>query len=454
MLLGDRSIDVPAWLRAGPRRDPARDPSCGPADLAEHLDPQSRLVLCRRLVREGLLEIRGVTQPDLGAGFRCAGASLLRDEPIAGTASNVRAFLLVEHTGAWGVNALRDARLPVRARQPPAAVLACRRGAGRCWPGVPTAPATDDVRVFAAYADPVAPWLESAAFTDIHEVLDLDLAALGRGRSLGLEPTDGSLFCVCTHGRHDACCAERGRPVAAALEAAHPEETWEVSHIGGDRFAANMVVLPHGLYYGRLDAAAALGVAGTHLAGGLDLDHLRGRSGLRMPVQAAEIALRRQLEETRNDAVRFLGASARTTTSRPPGSTSPARRTPSGSAPVAATTQRLTCQATRDNPVPIHDLLDVIDVLRRYRADGDHRRRALAHADRYSGFGRTSFVGGDDDDRRRCGERRRCRPGPRWPALPCRASRCCASGTGSTPTCTRSTATSSPSGCSPAAGRW
>ena len=298
-----------------------------------------------------------MNQPDLGAGFRCSGASVLRDEPIAGTASNVRAFLLVEHTGAWGLNALRDARLPyglgnhllLTSHAAGVRVLLARR---------PDRSGTDDVRVFAAYADPAAPWMESAAFTDIHEVLDLDLAALGRGESLGLEPTDGSLFCVCTHGRHDACCAERGRPVAAALEAAHPEETWEVSHIGGDRFAANLVVLPHGLYYGRLDAAAALGVAGTHLAGGLDLDHLRGRSGLNMRVQAAEIALRRRLDETRNDAVRFLGASradddttarfevARTTyavriRSRPGGS------------------ERLTCQATRDNPVPIHEILEV-----------------------------------------------------------------------------------------------
>ena len=27
----------------------------------------------------------------------------------------------------------------------------------------------------------------------------------------------GPLYGVCTHGRHDACCAERGRPVCAAL---------------------------------------------------------------------------------------------------------------------------------------------------------------------------------------------------------------------------------------------
>lgn len=298
-----------------------------------------------------------MTQPDLGAGFRCAGASVLRDESIAGTASNVRAFVLVEHPGAWGLNALRDARLPdglgnhllLSSHAAGVRVLLARR---------PDRSGTADVRVFAAYADPVAPWLESATFSDIHEVLDLDLTALGRGESLGLEPTTQSLFCVCTHGRHDACCAERGRPVAAALEAAHPEETWEVSHIGGDRFAANLVVLPHGLYYGRLDAAAALGVAGSHLAGGLDLDHLRGRSGFKMSVQAAEIGLRRQLEETALDAVRLVGASR-------------AEDVTTASFVVAGTTysvrvrsrrgepERLTCQANRDNPVVIHDLLGV-----------------------------------------------------------------------------------------------
>ena len=120
------------------------------------------------------------------------------------------------------------------------------------------------------------------------------------------------MFAVCTHGRHDTCCAERGRPVAAALAAAHPELTWEVSHIGGDRFAANALVLPHGLYYGRLDADSVVGVADAHLDGRLSLEHLRGRSGLGTTLQYAEIALRRHLGEPRLDAVRFV--------SRTPGS--------------------------------------------------------------------------------------------------------------------------------------
>ena len=137
-------------------------------------------------------------------------------------------------------------------------------------------------------------------------LLDVDLGALRTDGTLGWPEAPGPVLAVCTHGRHDACCAESGRPVAAALAAAHPEETWEVSHIGGDRFAGNLLVLPHGLYYGRLDQVAALTVAGAHLAGQVDLDHLRGRSGWAMPVQHAEVALRRELGETRLDAVRLV----------------------------------------------------------------------------------------------------------------------------------------------------
>jgi bifunctional lysine-specific demethylase and histidyl-hydroxylase NO66 len=56
VLLGDRSLTVPAWIRPALDEVRARD-ELSPADLP--LDEQSRLVLCRRLVREGLLEVLG-----------------------------------------------------------------------------------------------------------------------------------------------------------------------------------------------------------------------------------------------------------------------------------------------------------------------------------------------------------------------------------------------------------
>lgn len=294
------------------------------------------------------------------AAARCAAESLLRDEPVGGTATHVRTWLLLEHVGPWGEEALLDARLPdglgpalqQRAREHRAKVLLIRRFSSK--------PDGAGLRVFAAHTDPAGPRVESGTLADPREVLDVDLGALRGGGSSGLAPHDGSLFCVCTNGRHDACCAERGRPVARALDAAHPEETWEVSHIGGDRFAANMVVLPHGLYYGRLDPQSAIATAGAHLAGELDLERLRGCSAYPMAVQAAEIHLRRELGVTRIDDVTFAGRSV-------DGDDTTARFTVAGgtwevvvrTTRDPATAARLTCKAQRDNPVPAHDLLSV-----------------------------------------------------------------------------------------------
>ncbi|MET9270054.1 sucrase ferredoxin [Kribbella sp. NPDC003557] len=96
------------------------------------------------------------------------------------------------------------------------------------------------------------------------------------------------VYLVCTHGRHDACCAVRGRPVAAALATAYPERTWECSHIGGDRFAANVVVLPHSLFYGHVPSARAVELAKRYDEGVVVPDLLRGSGAFNPPVQAAQ----------------------------------------------------------------------------------------------------------------------------------------------------------------------
>jgi hypothetical protein len=300
----------------------------------------------------------------VNGSFRCTAQSLLREDRLAGTASTVRAFLLVENPGPWGVDAVRDNRLPapvknglrLAAARAGVRVLLIRRHHRR-------AP-REDFRVFAAYADPVSPWVETARLHRSADLLSLNLEALAAGHSVGLAPHLEPLYCVCTHGRHDACCAERGRPVAAALSTARPEETWECSHLGGDRFAANVLVLPDGLYYGRLDAVSALTVAGAHGAGQLDLDHLRGRSGLAMPVQAAEIALREKLAETGRGTVRFLG---RQVSGPRDELVTQARFEVAGATyevevctTPSAELQRLTCGAQRDNPIPDHQVRRVV----------------------------------------------------------------------------------------------
>jgi hypothetical protein len=220
------------------------------------------------------------------------------------------------------------------------------------------------VRVFLAYAHHAEPWLETTVLDDLHGVHDIDLEALAAGRSPGLTPHSEPVLAVCTHGRHDTCCAERGRPVAAGLAEAFPEETWEASHVGGDRFAANLVVLPHGLYFGRLEPDTARGVARLLAAGELDLDHLRGRSGLATPLQAAEVALRRYVDERRLSGVRFVSrevsagpADARQTTAV--FEVSGRRYAVAVASTRGADLQQLTCSALRENPVMHHEVREI-----------------------------------------------------------------------------------------------
>lgn len=288
---------------------------------------------------------------------RCAAASLARAEPLVGTASSARALLAVEHDGPWGVDAFRHARMRLgqerwrdRVREACAAArvrpLMIRRPAGG------TAARSGGVRVYAAFADAHAPWMETAVLDGWEEVAALDVAALGAGRSPGLTRTDELLALVCTHGRHDVCCAERGRPVARALARSHPEPTWEVSHVGGDRYAANLVLLPAGLYHGRVDPTSAARVVDRAAEGLLTREVLRGRSGLRTGVQVAELALRDHLAEDRIDALRVLrwypddtgpGGTAHLTLREGPAPTYVVRVVPRRG-PAA----RLTCSATTE----------------------------------------------------------------------------------------------------------
>jgi hypothetical protein len=124
-------------------------------------------------------------------------------------------------------------------------------------------------------------------------------------RVSGCQPQspDGRKYLVCTNGARDPCCAIRGAAVAKALAAARPGAAYESSHLGGHRFAANVLVLPDGLCFGRLDVRSALALVDELDAGRLPLEHFRGRTSLTEEQQAAEILLRRELGLERLDDV-------------------------------------------------------------------------------------------------------------------------------------------------------
>ncbi|MEZ5097044.1 MAG: sucrase ferredoxin [Nocardioides sp.] len=167
--------------------------------------------------------------------------------------------------------------------------------------------ATGGVRVLAARRGEPTWSVESVVLGDVEELLELPLERLATGHGLGLPAYDGPLWLVCTNGRRDLCCSERGRPVAAALAARWPDATWETTHLGGHRFAATLLALPSGVALGRLDPVAAAAAVEELVAGRLPLAHTRGRAGLSPAAQVAELRLRADLGEPGLAGVRTVG---------------------------------------------------------------------------------------------------------------------------------------------------
>jgi hypothetical protein len=232
--------------------------------------------------------------PSSAEALPCATRSRALDEPLYGTASRVRGWVLLEQPGPWGREAVTESRLDRdlaraldrAARAAHVRLLLIRR---------PGRGATRPHACFVAHTGRRDRWVEGRRLDDPAELLALDMAKLVTGERPGFgDPVAGPLYLVCTNGRHDRCCATYGRPLALALQARFGEPVWESSHVGGDRFAGNLVCLPDGHYFGRVGPADAERVVGRHLEGVLDLDHYRGRCTDPPTVQAAEWFARRR----------------------------------------------------------------------------------------------------------------------------------------------------------------
>jgi hypothetical protein len=244
----------------------------------------------------------------LDAG-RCSVQALVRgDSPVA-TASPATRWLLIEQPGPWGRDALTESRfdaavapaLARRSRAEGVRLLLVRRPGGRL---------ADSGRRW-AYADS-RPGREGLWWSA--RSTDADLLTAPWDGSVG-DAAAGPVYLVCTHGGHDACCALRGRPLARALPAPGPADVWECSHLGGDRFAANVLVLPHGFYYGQVPGDGA-DLVEAHGHGRVALPWLRGRAGVPIPAQAAQHFARGELGLLDVDALPVVAVAQLT----PPGS--------------------------------------------------------------------------------------------------------------------------------------
>ena len=224
----------------------------------------------------------------MSTSYECSDASSRRDEPMFATGSQVRGWLLVEVRGAWGEDAIHASALGEHVPSHWKDELKRRHIRAVCIRS-DTRAEVAGVRLFACAArrpgTGAAPlWRRQVgSLADVAaavETLHVDEPPGGEW-----EHVQESLILVCTNGRHDQCCANLGRPLVRALrDSPWADRVWECSHIGGDRFAANVVVLPDSLYFGRVEPDVSPGAAGRS----------RRRSNRPLPVPWAHLVLARR----------------------------------------------------------------------------------------------------------------------------------------------------------------
>ena len=177
--------------------------------------------------------------------FFCSAASRYFKEDIHGSAANYNGFILLEHSDPFPekINQAHFdpyfiAGLQDLAKQKKAKLLLIRNRK------------TDFKTCRLIYVDCLR-----QRYLTLHSTL-ADVAAIRLEFYINspdaIWETD-PFFVVCTNGKKDKCCAKFGFPVFKFIEN-HDKAipVFESTHVGGDRFAANAVCLPQGIYYGRV----------------------------------------------------------------------------------------------------------------------------------------------------------------------------------------------------------
>lgn len=232
----------------------------------------------------------------------CRDLSLQSGEQLIGTVGTRRAWLLLQDHSAWAIQAYAGSALPQEVRDHLEPYF------GREKPSILLIRNSDEKNLDSRKAFVVVSRNARAEIFEFdwkraEDLLHLPYEEILDGSYSGEQANP--IYLVCTHGKRDKCCAKYGKPVYDYLREKIGDRVWRASHVGGDRFAANLVCLPHSLYYGRVTPEQALELVEKYEKGELGLDAMRGRSCYPKLTQAAEILMRRHFGFTKIDQIRF-----------------------------------------------------------------------------------------------------------------------------------------------------
>ncbi len=224
----------------------------------------------------------------------CSDLSLAAGEPLAGTAARVDVWLLLEYKPVWRAKAVADNDLPAEVTDWLDRQMASVTDRG-LLPRLQFIRRPELDREKITFFAGTAEGLYRAEVSGYGAITDLDMETdLG---SASMPRVEESRYFVCTNGQRDLCCARFGLPAYARLRELVGERAWQTTHVGGHRFAPNVLALPQGVLYGRVRPDDVPRFVEDVEAGRLARDHVRGRPSLPAEAQAAEMALDEEMLE-------------------------------------------------------------------------------------------------------------------------------------------------------------
>lgn len=210
------------------------------------------------------------------------------EEPMLGTADVVDVWLLLEYRPVWKARAIDENDLSEGVRRWLAEGMAALGAAGlKARPQMIRQPEIDrsDTRLLVHHEGVLREFGTGKA--GYEDLMRTPIERLVGDSTLG-GVVDAPRYFVCTNGRRDLCCARFGLPAYARLRELVGERAWQTTHLGGHRFAPNVLVLPQGTLYGRVTPEEMEAFVAEVESGGLPAAKLRGRSRYPKLVQAAE----------------------------------------------------------------------------------------------------------------------------------------------------------------------
>lgn len=231
----------------------------------------------------------------------CSEISSAAGEGLLGTAPRVDFWLLIEYPNQWARDPVVDNELPETVNEWMQNLTATLKEEGRF-------PRIQFIRQSRAIGKERQIFLcrngelRSCTLTSYSELPNLDL-----DRDLSA-PLDSNLYFVCTHGTRDLCCSRFGLAAWRELQDLSSGRAWQSSHLGGHRYAPNVLVLPHGRLYGRVHKVDVPVFFETVEKGEIPLNHLRGRSEFFKEAQACECLVKEpvgSVVSSNHDSVTF-----------------------------------------------------------------------------------------------------------------------------------------------------